>query len=358
MDLNTLLKDPRRRNLAILAAAALVSMVLALVALDVQQDEVAPRNTPQSLFPNLVSRASNIARIHVASRRGAFDIVLMPYKGWVIPSRSDYPASYELARETVVGMAALLTIEPKTARADWLHFVDLDAPPKGNGTQITLMDDKNNIIASLIAGKSVDIGDPGGMVGLFARKADSTQSWLVKSPVEFKSDPSDWMDRHVMAIDRARIAETDVDPVGAASYEAHRATPSDPDFTITDLPAGRELADPTAADQVAAAAANFTFLDARPTKDMDFGDAARFITKTFDGLSVTIETLRLGADYWATVSAEASPGRPDAAREARDINAHANGWAYKLPPAEGQLFMAPVESLLKPLGPKQPAPNR
>ncbi|HEY1632128.1 MAG TPA: DUF4340 domain-containing protein [Rhizomicrobium sp.] len=356
MNLNTLLQDPRRRNLAILAAVAAVLVLLAILAVRVEQREVAPRDTTQSFFPNLEERVrkGEVARIHVQTRKGAFDIAFKPYRGWVIPQRNDYPASVDLVRQTIVGFAVLTTIEPKTARPDWLGYVNLDAPPKGHGALMTLMDEHGNAIASMIVGKSVDIGDPDGSVGIFVRKPDSDQSWLVKSPVEFKSDPSDWIEKSVMTVDRARIAETDVDPVGAASYEARRESARDPDFAVTDVPAGRELADPTAADGIAAAISNFAFVDARPAKDFDFGDAARFITKTFDGLTVTVETLKRDDGYWATVSAEAAAGRPDAAREAREINAHANGWAYKLPDAEGQLFMTPLDSLLKPIAAKTP----
>ncbi len=208
----------------------------------------------------------------------------------------------------------------------------------------------------MIVGTGIDIGDPSGAVGIFVRKPDSDQAWLVKSPVEFKSDPADWMDRSIMTIDRARIAETDMEPAGSAAYEARRDKPSDADFIIPDLPKGREIADPGIPAAVASSLSSFSFLDARPSRELDFSNASRLVTKTFDGLIVTVETLKDGGDYWATVSAEAAPGRPDATKEARDINAHANGWAYKLPQPEGQLFTATLDNLLKPPAPPQPPP--
>jgi hypothetical protein len=357
-DLKTLLSDPRRRNLAILGAVAVVSVLLAVLALDLQQRETAPRYKPESFFPNLASQVREIARIHIASKKGSFDVVFKPYKGWVLPGRDDYPASFDRVKETVVGFAALETIEPKTARADWLRPIGLDAPPKGNGVAIALLNEQGRPLASLIAGKTEDIGDPSGAVGLFVRQPDSNQSWLVRSVFEPRSDPSDWLDKTVMDVDRARIQEADIDPAGSASFEVRRERPSDPDFVLLDLPKGRELSDPTAPDGVAAAISGFSFDDVRPAKDLDFGDAARVITKTFDGLSVTVQIVMQARDFWATVSAEAEPGKPDAAKEAREINARANGWAYRLPAAQAQLFMTTQDSLLKPLGtPAKPAPT-
>lgn len=357
-DLRTLLHDPRRRNLAILGAVAVVSVLLSMLALNLQQSETAPHYKPESFFPNLDAHVREIARIHVASSKGSFDVVFKPYRGWVLPGRDDYPASFDRVKETVVGFAALQTIEPKTARPDWLPTIGLGAPPRGNGVAIALLDEKGQSLASLIAGKTEDIGDPSGAMGLFVRKPDSNQSWLVKSVFEPKSDPSDWIDKTVMDVDRARIQETDVDPAGSASFEVRREKPSDPDFALLDLPKGRELSDPTAPDGIAAAISGFAFDDVRPAKDIDFGDAARVITKTFDGLSVTVQIALEGHDFWATVSAEAEPGKPGAAGEAREINMHANGWAYKLSASQAQLFMTTLDSLLKPLGgPAKPAPT-
>ena len=83
--------------------------------------------------------------------------------------------------KTVVGLATLETLEPKTARADWLHNLDLDAPPKGNGVLISLSDDNGQTLAAVITGKGEDIGDRTGGGGLYVRKPDSTQSWLARS---------------------------------------------------------------------------------------------------------------------------------------------------------------------------------
>ena len=55
-------------------------------------------------------------------------------------------------------MAALETIAPKTSRADWLHYLSLDAPPKGSGTQITVKDSHGAVLASLILGNMEDLG--------------------------------------------------------------------------------------------------------------------------------------------------------------------------------------------------------
>jgi hypothetical protein len=349
MDMNTFFSDPRRRNLSVLAGVTIVAVLLAVVALWQQANIGRRANAPEQFFPGLARHVRDAARIHIVSKAGgAFEIAFIPEKGWVVPSRSDFPASFDLVRRTLVGLAALQTIEPKTARADWLHYIGLEAPPKGDGIEITVRDDKNQVLAALITGKSEDIGDASGATGLFVRRPGEIQSWLTRSVLDPRATLSDWLEKAVMDVDRARIQEVDVDPAGSASFTVRRALPSEPDFKLAPVPAGKTVADPAAPDGVASAITGFGFDDVRPAREIDFSDSAtnaRVVTKTFDGLKVTVNVKRQGADYWAIVSADAF--KPEAEGEASAINARASGWAYKLPADKGQLFMTTLDSLIK-----------
>ncbi|HEY1615310.1 MAG TPA: DUF4340 domain-containing protein [Rhizomicrobium sp.] len=354
---NSEIWEIRRRNLLLLGAVAALAVVLAVLALYIQSNAVASHYTPEPFLPNLASEVPEIARVKIVDKKGTVDAVFKPARGWVIASHDDYPASFERLRETLVGLAALQTIEPKTARADWLHYVDLEPPPKGSGVAITLYNGKGETLAALITGKSEDIGDPSGAVGLFVRHPDSPQSYLVRSVFEPKTDAGEWLDKQVMDVELSRIAEADVNPLSGPSFEVKRDKPSVAGFTLVDLPQGRELSDSGAPDSVAAAITGFTFEDVRPVREFDFSDphAARLVAKTFDGLVVTVRTIKQGQDYWSTVSADASSGKPAAEREAREIDRHASGWAYKVPGYKGPPLMPTLESLLKPL-PSKTAP--
>jgi Domain of unknown function (DUF4340) len=351
MNPSAIFADPRRRNLAVLGAVALLSLLLALGAIWQQADDSSDNAAPTQFFHGFARQVRNAARIHVASKSGAFDVTFVPEKGWVVAQRGDYPASFDLVQRTLVGLAALQTIEPKTARPDWFHFVGLETPPQGDGILIAVSNDKGRELASLIAGKSEDIGDPSGATGLFVRRSGENQTWLVRSVLDPRAALSDWLAKTVMDIDRSRIQEVDIDPAGSASFIVSRAKPSDPDFTLSPLPAGKTVSDPTIPDGVAAAITGFGFDDVRPARELDFANqaiTARVTTKTFDGLKVTVNVQKQFTDYWATIAAEPlDPAKPDAAKEAAAINAHASGWAYKLPVFKGQLYMTTLDSLLK-----------
>ena len=341
--------DPRRRNLIILAAATAAMVAVAIFAVTYETAELAPKYTPQTFLPGLAGDLDAVKRVHVEGSKGAFDVVLTA-KGWVVAERNSYPASLDELRKTLVGLAALETIEPKTARPDWYHYVDLDPPPRGNGILIAAYDGSGRTITSVILGKSEDIGDPGGAIGLFARKTDERQSWLVRSVFEPRADPADWMSKAVVDVDRARVQEVDVAPASGPAYAVKRDKPSDPDFTLSPVPKGREVSDLAAPDGVASALSGFTFDDAEPANKLDFSHATKVVTKTFDGLTVTANVVAQGTDDWATLSAQATPGNLNTQQEVSQINGRAAGWAYKLPAFKGQLFTTSLESLLKPVG--------
>jgi hypothetical protein len=211
-------QDPRRRNLVVLAVLALVLVVLAVLALVHQSREFAPHHAPHAFLPGLASEVRDVARIRIDSKSGTVDVLFKPERGWIVASHDDYPASFEKVHEVLVGLAALETIEPKTARADWLHYLDLTPPPNGNGVVITLEDGHGRTLVSVITGKNEDIGDPSGAVGLFVRRRNSNQSWLVRSVFSPKTTPIDWLDKQVIDVDTSKIQDANIDPLNGPSY--------------------------------------------------------------------------------------------------------------------------------------------
>ncbi len=251
----------RDRRLMALLAVAILSIAGALGALYYREAVLAPRYQTMKVFPYLehMLNKGDVTRIYIVSKKyGAIQIAFVPQKGWVLPERGNYPASFETVKETLVAIAAMETVEPKTDRPEWFHYVNLDPPPQGDGINITLSGDRGHVIASMIVGKSEPLGDE---IGLFVRRAGENQSYLVKSPAEIKANPADWMDKAVVSVAADRIASAEVKPVAGPAYTATRKAPDAP-FAIAPLPKGRELAGD--ADAIAAVLADFGFDDIRP----------------------------------------------------------------------------------------------
>ena len=201
------MSDFRRRNLMILGGAAALSVILAGIAIYQESQATKTRFTQGEFLPGFAARVKDSARIHVVSHSGSFDVSYSAAKGWVLPAKGNYPADFNQVRHTLLGLAALETVEPKTSRADWLGYLGLDTPPKGNGIEIVVSDASGHEIAGVITGNTaqIDTGEAG--TGVFVRRPGDNQSYLARTVFTPHGDLSDWVDTNVMSVDAARSEE-------------------------------------------------------------------------------------------------------------------------------------------------------
>jgi hypothetical protein len=246
-------------------------------------------------------------------------------------------------RHTLIGLAALETIEPKTARADWLHYEGLETPPKGDGVLIEVDDAAGHTLASVIAGNMETIGDSNGAAGLFIRRPGENQSWLARAVFVPHGAPSDWMLLQVLDIAPARLKDMTIAPAGGKAFTLARAHPSDASYVLSPALAGAAAAKINA---IPTALTAFSVNDARQASQIDFTKAAHVTAHTFDGLVLSLDVAPLGADIWARFTAAAIPrAAPSVADEAHTINVRSSGWAYRLAPDKGRLLMASEAAL-------------
>ncbi len=340
--------DPRRRILTILAAAAVLALALAALALMWRAARIAPKYPSHPVIAGFGERLHGVTSIRIESQKnGTVDVAFLPMRGWVLPGNDNFPAAFEVVRRTLNALAAMQSVEPATATPEWFRYLGLDAPPKGAGTRITVRDGKDNVLAALIVGKTADIGDQSGGVGLYVRREGENQGWLAQVPAPLPTSISDWMDKDVIAVDRARIASVEFRPSAGPSFTLMRGA-NNADFRFKTLPRGRTPVAPYALNLAGAALANFSFEGARPRAELDFAGGAHVIARTFDGLIVAVDVIKDNGEYWARIYANAVPGNAEAGKTARTINARAYGWAYRLPAELGAAFSSTLESLLSP----------
>lgn len=333
----------QRHTLLALGLAALVSVALAIFAVNRQAESAAPAQTGEFL-PGFAGEVDKVASIHILSKDGDFTLVYSPDEGWVLPGRGDYPADFDEVRHTLIGLAALETIAPKTANPAWFSYIGVEMPPKGSGVLIEVADKAGRKLASLILGNMENLGDPNGTAGLFVRRPGENQSWLVRAVFVPHGDAASWMALHVLDIAPARLKSVTVTPPAGKPYTLSRANMSDLHYALSPrLP----KADPQAIDAIPAAIGSLTAEDAAAAKAVDFSKASHVAAESFDGLLVSVDLTQSGGATWARIHASAKPGAvPGIAAEADAINARAGAWVYKLPAGKARLFTAPESDLV------------
>ena len=336
-----------RRNLMILGGAALVSVLLATVALVLRAEQGRSHFNPTEFLPGFAANVKNAATIHVAAKDTEFDVAFKNGK-WVLPGHGDYPAEFDQVRHTLIGLAALQSLSPKTNRADWLHYVKLDTPPKGEGTEITVKDASGKTLAAVITGTTEQLGDPNGTIGLFVRRPGENQTYLARSVITPSGNFLSWVSDNVLNLGAARIQQVTVTPPRGKGFTVTRDKDADLKFKLANPPKSGNP-NQQILDAVPYAIASFSLTDVQPASSFDFTNAAHAVAKSFDGLLITVDIVPKDRALWAKLTASAAPGAsPDALKDAGEINTKVGGWAYKLSDEKGKALIADLDTIMTP----------
>src|SRR5437763_1767755 len=205
-------RDPKRRQLTLLAGATFVGLALAAAAVFQQSSSSAPRFQDDPFFACLSDRPPQLGDIAITTKAGAFHVRLQQGK-WVIAERNNFPADPSQLRSTALGLADLTVLEPKTGRADWLSYVGLIAPDKGgDAVAVKISDTNGKSIGDVLIGHTEGAPDTLGRNALYLRHPNENQSWLARGSLTLKSNATDWLDRNVLNIARDRIKGATVTP--------------------------------------------------------------------------------------------------------------------------------------------------
>jgi len=339
--------DSRRRTLAVIGGAALVFALAAGIVLWQRAAEGAARYTPVTFLPGFEEKAKDAARIEVSGHDGSFAVALSP-NGWVLPDRGNYPAKFDEVRQTLISLAQLTTIAPKTSRSDWLHYISLDDPPKGLGTDLVVKDESGAVLTHLVFGNVEELGNG---TAVFVRHPGDSQSYLARAVFPLHGTVENWLKTGLFDMGPGRLQEVVVTPAAGPGYTVGRHFAAQP---VSVLKPEGGTPDPQIVDGLGFAVAAFAVSDVKPAAAIDFKGATRVEAHSFDGLAINLLVTRQGEDYWAQVNAATAPGVPaPITQEAAAVNARTSGWAFKMPPEKGAVLMTSLQRLMTPPAPKQ-----
>jgi Domain of unknown function (DUF4340) len=357
----------RVKSLTYFAAATGVAVLLAAIAVWQRAATGEPDFNPERMFPALEAIVNNVASVQVETKSASFNVVRSAEDTWKLPDKQGYPADGATLLKAVLGLAELDLVERRTARPDWHERLGLGLPKKGgSGTLVTLKNAKGEVLASLIAGASVEGASAGGRQAIYVRRADQDQTYVARGNFAVPAEQKQWLSKAFVDLARDRVKSVAMKPFKGRTYNVTRAAPQDETFRVVEaLPRGRSLRSESEANGVGNALMGLTFDDVEPHSKFDFAAAAQATYVTFDGLTLSFSLIEKERDFWMTVIATTAPQpeapqppgkaapaplKPNVDKEAQDINKLVTGWAYKIPRYKGTLMSAPLDDLLAPLG--------
>jgi hypothetical protein len=261
---------------------------------------------------------------------------------WSVLER-EYAADSGKVRKLLLDLSALEVVEEKTsdpASYSRIGVEDVKSPQSG-GTLVEAVTPKK--VFSLIVGKTGDGRSS------YVRVNGAKASALASPQITAEADPKRWLDHTLLDIPESRVKEVAVMPASGPAYSVTREKKEQSDFTVTNVPKGRELTSPGVANPAAGDLSSFQLDDVRHAP-ADAKPAASATFHTFDGLEVKVDGFLDGDRHLVALTPSSTAKATEA--EAQSLATRAKGWQFEVPAYKYDAMFRPLEQLLKQPEPK------
>ncbi|HET6546541.1 MAG TPA: DUF4340 domain-containing protein [Rhodanobacteraceae bacterium] len=284
-----------QKTLLGLIVIAILVIVAAIAIQHANQPLSDTAGQTQKLLPDLRAHVNDIDKV-VFTGAGSKTIATLTRgkDGWSVAEKGGYAADTGKLREFLLKLSAATVLEKKTSNKE--KYADL-------GVQDVAADDAKGVLVEIDG-----VGQPTRLIigspdssgrGTFVRRAGDAQSLLVSGRLSAGKDRNDWLRKDLADIAAKRIADVTIRHGDGHELHVHKNAEGDADFSLMDLPKGREIVSAFTVNGVASTLSGLRLDDVLPAKDAapdDQAIEARYAT--FDGLVVDVTAWsRDGKDY-------------------------------------------------------------
>lgn len=379
----------KKKSFNALTVVTLLVVVAAAYAVLQRSAAKAAQEEYGSLFVGLDKRLNDVAEVQVVQGDKTLTIRRDGAK-WAVVERSGYPAKFDRVKETLMTLAELAVLEPKTTRPERYESLGVQDPGAGSESKrLSLKDSGGAVLADLIVGNS------GGQTGVFVRKPGEPQAFLCEGDIEASVDPSSWIEREILRVDSKDLAEVRVQHHDGEEIRLEALDPSASKFGLVNAPLGRSERYEGVANSIATALQSLSLDDVRPVAEIDFttDPIATAEYRRKDGEKLVLHLARQEEKTWVrltseyvsppspapaepaapTAEGEASAAEPEAPEPAEpalesdavalelaarqrvaEHNERLAPWAFAVPAYKASSIAKRMEELLTPLEPPAP----
>ncbi len=288
------------------------------------------------LLPELqdIQRINDVTEIRVQRNDKSYTLKKTG-EAWGLSEKGGYPIETSSVRKALLVLRDMKLLEKKTANAERYAQLDL-ADPKSEGSkavQVDLLNASGATLASLVIGKQMEQKGSFESNQTYVRRTGDAQCWLVRGKAEFHEDPSSWLDKKIVEVKRDRVATVSIAHPDGERFDITRASKDVADYTLADIPEGKEPTYPSAPGSVASALEWVNLEDVTPLASVDFetGAGPTSVFTTFDGLTVTVKTKDQDGKSWARFDVSCAETAEEAVKtEAQTLQKKLAGWAYQI----------------------------
>jgi hypothetical protein len=336
------------RRVLIMLAAGIVIIAFAIWLSSKRHLERATQSG-DLVIPGLEAALNSVTEVRLTKGDETHTTLKKGNNDWTVGER-DYPADSGKVRKLLLDLGALNVVEEKTHNpANYPQLgVEDTTSPKATGTRVALVTPTK--VYEIIIGK------PSSGKSGFVRLPTVQQALLAAPSITIDADPKRWLDNTLFDIKQERVKEIEEKPAEGPSYSASRQQKDQTDFTVSNIPKGRELSSPVAADSMAGALGGLMLDDVRKAGGAGDAKLSHAIFRTFDGLEVDVAGHKDGTHDLISFTAHSTA--KETTEEAQKLTAQTQGWEYEVPSYKYDAIFTTLDSLLKPVEEKKPADKK
>jgi hypothetical protein len=321
--------------------------VLVVLAVIGQRRGAPPTPESDTVFlPGLIDSLNDIERIEIIAAGNATVVTLdRQPDGWTVRERDGYRADLNKVRHTLLTFAEANILEVKTANPEFYAMLGVEDVDAEDARSLEV----------ILTGPGVDVtvlvGDTAGDYRRYVRRGGEAQSYMISRDPELGETAADWIDTALIDIQSDRVRTVTVVHSDGERVEVTKSAATQENFDVAGVPDGRELLYASVANVMGSVLQNLALEDVERAGPLD---GTLIVTEyvTFDGLTVTVESLEGDDGAWIQVAAATaadapSDGESDPAGEAEALNARLAGWRFRIPTYKFEQLTRRMDDLLK-----------
>lgn len=228
----------------------LILLTLLTVVVVVAASIFVQLRAPQSekdkplFFPELAEQIESINHIAIENYAGSVNLTRINNL-WTIDEFDGYPALPDKVKSTVLGAADLRINAPKTALPRLYHRLGVEGlgeDKESTSLLLTIKDASSNDIIKVILGKSRLSSASQSSPGLYVRKPDDEQSYLVDGVIDITAVKTDWIERSLFDIPKEAIKSIRVAHHDDDTFTLFKNEKGQEHFQLKNLPSGKKIA--------------------------------------------------------------------------------------------------------------------
>ncbi len=306
-----------KRNFSILLVVAILATIAVFL---VPTREGGEQPDESSLFiPEMAGSVNDLSTVRISSGDGSNPVTLKRTEsGWVVQESHDYPADWGVLRPLLAELSQAVIVEEKTSNPEYYYRLGVQ-DPDATDSESRLIEFPGSELPSIIVGNSAQ-----NRQGHYLRIQGQSPSVLIDRGITLPINDNGWLARDIIDIDdsevlRVRIAHADGEVVAI-----ERESTEQNDFTLLDIPDGREPASTWTINQLANVLSGLQLESVVPVDDVDWEGATELKIETSHGLTVNAWMVENEDKRWLRLEAAGKD-------EAAEINRTVSGWAYNIP---------------------------